>query len=85
MGVLDYVLVPLGLGLMVAYHLWLLYMVVKHPTKTVIGINSVNRRAWVHTMMEVTPLSPSTLICMYACREILVEHIRFINEPPERI
>ncbi|XP_020263685.1 uncharacterized protein LOC109839602 [Asparagus officinalis] len=52
MSVLDYVLVPLGLGVMAGYQGWLLYMVMKHPTKTVIGINSINRRAWVNTMME---------------------------------
>ncbi|OMO95144.1 hypothetical protein CCACVL1_05548 [Corchorus capsularis] len=37
---------------MVAYHLWLLYRIVKHPTKTVIGVNAMNRRFWVRAMME---------------------------------
>ncbi|KAF9667232.1 hypothetical protein SADUNF_Sadunf15G0001100 [Salix dunnii] len=50
--ILDYSLVPLGLVIMVAYHIWLLYRVMKHPTKTVIGINSINRRFWVRAMME---------------------------------
>ncbi|XP_010275273.1 PREDICTED: uncharacterized protein LOC104610391 [Nelumbo nucifera] len=50
--VLDYFLVPSGLLLMVAYHIWLLYRILKHPTKTVIGINAINRRIWVRTMME---------------------------------
>ncbi|CAK7324312.1 unnamed protein product [Dovyalis caffra] len=49
---LDYTLVPLGLVVMVAYHLWLLYRIMKHPTKTVIGINAINRRLWVRAMME---------------------------------
>ncbi|XP_010941112.1 uncharacterized protein [Elaeis guineensis] len=49
---LDLVLVPVGLTVMVSYHLWLLYRVIKHPTTTVIGINAINRRIWVHTMME---------------------------------
>ncbi|GMH28171.1 hypothetical protein Nepgr_030014 [Nepenthes gracilis] len=49
---LDYCLVPLGLLIMVAYHVWLLHRIVKHPTKTVIGINSINRRFWVNAMME---------------------------------
>lgn len=51
--ILDLILVPSGLFVMVAYHLWLLYQVVKHPTKTVIGVNSINRRYWVQAMMEV--------------------------------
>ncbi|ONK59058.1 uncharacterized protein A4U43_C08F2550 [Asparagus officinalis] len=49
---LDYVLVPLGIGLMVAYHFWLLFRVISQPTKTVIGINAINRRLWVRTMMK---------------------------------
>ncbi|XWS38081.1 hypothetical protein CRYUN_Cryun19dG0100200 [Craigia yunnanensis] len=49
---LDCVLVPIGFFLMVAYHLWLLYRIVKHPTKTVIGVNAINRRFWVRAMME---------------------------------
>ncbi|CAN6445927.1 unnamed protein product [Victoria cruziana] len=49
---LDFVLVPLGLGLMVAYHIWLAYRVVVHPKHTVIGINAINRQLWVKTMME---------------------------------
>ncbi|KAK0592523.1 hypothetical protein LWI29_020656 [Acer saccharum] len=51
---LDYTLVPSGLLLMVAYHLWLLHRIVKHPTKTVIGVNAINRRFWVRAMMEDT-------------------------------
>ncbi|CAL5189592.1 unnamed protein product [Lathyrus oleraceus] len=50
--ILDVVLVPTGLVIMIAYHLWLLYQIVKHPTKTVIGVNSINRRLWVQAMME---------------------------------
>ncbi|XP_059434216.1 uncharacterized protein LOC132167307 [Corylus avellana] len=50
--VLDYVLVPSGLFVMVTYHLWLLYRILKHPNRTVIGINAVNRRFWVRAMME---------------------------------
>ncbi|KAI4306599.1 hypothetical protein L6164_029860 [Bauhinia variegata] len=50
--VLDYVLVPSGLLIMVAYHLWLLRRIVKHPTKTVVGVNAINRRFWVQAMME---------------------------------
>lgn len=51
--ILDYVLVPLGLLIMLAYHLWLLQRILKHPNHTVIGINSINRRLWVLARMEV--------------------------------
>ncbi|KAJ3692632.1 hypothetical protein LUZ60_011727 [Juncus effusus] len=44
---LDYVLVPVGIFILLGYHLWLLYRILKHPTTTVIGINSMNRRLWV--------------------------------------
>ncbi|MCD7463365.1 hypothetical protein HAX54_050425 [Datura stramonium] len=50
--VLDYVLVPVGLLFMVGYHLWLLHRILKHPIRTVIGINSINRHFWVCAMME---------------------------------
>ncbi|XP_030467125.1 uncharacterized protein LOC130135361 [Syzygium oleosum] len=50
--VLDYTLVPLGLFIMMAYHAWLLHRIVKHPTKTVIGVTAINRRFWVQAMME---------------------------------
>ncbi|XP_057994128.1 uncharacterized protein LOC131174528 [Hevea brasiliensis] len=49
---LDYTLVPLGLAIMVAYHIWLLYRIINHPSKTVIGVNTINRRFWVQAMME---------------------------------
>ncbi|OIW02515.1 hypothetical protein TanjilG_12829 [Lupinus angustifolius] len=53
--VLDLILVPTGLLLMFAYHFWLLVRVVKHPTKTVIGVNAIHRRSWVEAMMEDVP------------------------------
>ncbi|ERN01317.1 uncharacterized protein LOC18429399 [Amborella trichopoda] len=49
---LDYVLVPMGLFLMVAYQAWLFYRVMKHPNTTVMGINSANRLIWARTMMQ---------------------------------
>ncbi|CAH1428452.1 unnamed protein product [Lactuca virosa] len=52
--VLDFVLVPLGLFLMAAYHVWLLYQIRRHPATTVIGMNAINRRFWVSAMMEDT-------------------------------
>lgn len=64
--VLDYVLVPSGLFVMVTYHLWLLYRILKHPNRTVIGINAVNRRFWVRAMMEVNS-SPFTMDSNVCC------------------
>uniref|UniRef100_A0A804RG97 DUF599 family protein n=1 Tax=Zea mays TaxID=4577 RepID=A0A804RG97_MAIZE len=49
---LDYVLVPLGLAVMVGYHVWLLLRIRSRPETTVIGINAVNRRIWVRHIME---------------------------------
>ncbi|MBA0612255.1 hypothetical protein Godav_012883 [Gossypium davidsonii] len=37
---------------MTVYHLWLLHRVIKYPIKTIIGINAISRRFWVHCMME---------------------------------
>ncbi|KAL5568067.1 hypothetical protein UlMin_024642 [Ulmus minor] len=55
--VLDYYFVPSGLAVMVTYHVWLLHRIIKHPTKTVIGINAINRRFWVRSMMELKHLA----------------------------
>ncbi|PKU86129.1 uncharacterized protein LOC110114927 [Dendrobium catenatum] len=50
--VLDYILVFFGLLILASYHLWLLLYILHRPTKTVIGINAINRRLWVQIMME---------------------------------
>lgn len=52
---LDFILVPLGLMIMAAYHLWLLHKIIKKPAKTIVGIHAINRRLWVQAMMEDTP------------------------------
>ncbi|GMJ01676.1 hypothetical protein like AT5G24600 [Hibiscus trionum] len=49
---LDSILVPLGILTMAVYHIWLLRRIIKHPTNTVIGVNAISRRFWVHSMME---------------------------------
>ncbi|XP_019153694.1 PREDICTED: uncharacterized protein LOC109150238 [Ipomoea nil] len=49
---LDYVLVPAGIAIMVSYHAWLLFTIVRNPTRTVIGINAESRHSWVHSMMS---------------------------------
>ncbi|MCO5549942.1 hypothetical protein L7F22_003419 [Adiantum nelumboides] len=50
-SIVDIVLVPAGLLILLLYHAQLAYRIVKHPTSTVIGVNDLNRRAWVRTMM----------------------------------
>ncbi|XP_057959680.1 uncharacterized protein LOC131152078 [Malania oleifera] len=49
---LDVLLVPLGLLISIAYHLWLWHKVRTHPLSTIIGANAVGRRFWVSAMMK---------------------------------
>lgn len=49
---LDYVLVPLGVGVMAIYHLWLIFTILRNPRRTVIGLNAESRRQWVYSMMS---------------------------------
>ncbi|TVU35505.1 hypothetical protein EJB05_17398 [Eragrostis curvula] len=51
---LDLVLVPLGVMALAVYHLWLLYTILRHPTRTVIGVNGMARKRWVSAMMANT-------------------------------
>ncbi|KAF5807124.1 hypothetical protein HanRHA438_Chr05g0239141 [Helianthus annuus] len=51
---LDFVLVPAGLLVMAVYHVWLLYQIRRKPVRTVVGMNAINRRFWVSSMMEDT-------------------------------
>lgn len=48
---LDYVLVPLGMTVLLCYHGWLLFTIIRNPRRTVIGINSESRRRWVFCLM----------------------------------
>jgi hypothetical protein len=50
---LDLVLVPLALAVLACYHLCLLYTILRHPTRTVIGVNALARKRWVAVMMAV--------------------------------
>ncbi|CAO2165966.1 unnamed protein product [Urochloa humidicola] len=51
---LDLVLVPLALAALLGYHLWLLYAILRHPTRTVIGLNAISRKRWVAAMLANT-------------------------------
>ncbi|KAF2541832.1 hypothetical protein F2Q68_00032373, partial [Brassica cretica] len=48
---LDVILVPAGLVVMVAYHVWLGYAIIHRPKLTVISLNAESRRQWVFSMM----------------------------------
>nr|XP_025690928.1 uncharacterized protein LOC112792059 isoform X2 [Arachis hypogaea] len=43
---LDYVLVPVGVLVLGIYHAWLLYTIIRHPSRTVIGLNAQSRYQW---------------------------------------
>ena len=58
-GDLDYVLVPIGLMVLGVYNVWLLYTIIHHPSRTVIGLNAQSRYQWVLSMMTVSTLSLS--------------------------
>lgn len=49
---LDVILVPLGLLVCMAYHLWLWHKVRTQPLTTIIGTNAKARRFWVSAMMK---------------------------------
>ncbi|KNA19094.1 hypothetical protein SOVF_064820 [Spinacia oleracea] len=49
---LDFVLVPSGLVILVIYHVWLVFAIIRRPLKTVVGLNAVIRHQWVHHMMK---------------------------------
>ncbi|KAL5989507.1 hypothetical protein ACLOJK_010399 [Asimina triloba] len=49
---LDLILVPSGLAVMFAYHLHLLYRVLRHPASTVIGYENHNKMVWVERMLQ---------------------------------
>eukprot|EP01018_Ginkgo_biloba_P016105 Gb_35662 [translate_table: standard] len=49
-------MVSVGLLVLSAYHMWLIYRVINYPFTTILGINAINRRVWVESMMAVSPL-----------------------------
>lgn len=50
---LDLVLVPAGLLIMFAYHLFLLYRYIHLPHTTVIGFENTDKEAWVERVLQV--------------------------------
>lgn len=74
---LDLVLVPAGLAVMVAYHVWLGYTIIHRPKLTAVSLNAESRRLWVFCMMDVRfslllfPLSIVTLsLCSFRLRTV---------------
>lgn len=60
---LDYVLVPVGILLLLIYHVWLLYTIIRHPSSTVIGLNAQSRYQWTLFMMSVSISLSLVFIC----------------------
>ncbi|XP_073145432.1 uncharacterized protein [Henckelia pumila] len=50
-NLMEFVLVPLGMGVLLAYHFWLLYNIIRNPRRTVIGLNVESRHKWVFCLM----------------------------------
>ncbi|KAH6804652.1 transmembrane protein [Perilla frutescens var. frutescens] len=46
------VVVPLGIGVLMLYHIWLILTIKRNPRRTVIGLNAESRRIWVSCMMD---------------------------------
>ena len=70
---LDYVLVPTGLVVLGLYHLWLFYTIIRHPTTTVVGVNSLSRQQWVLHMMAVSFFSFLLLFILYITNQTIQE------------
>jgi len=58
---LDYIVVPVGMLVLLIYHVWLLYTIIRHPSSTVIGLNAQSRYQWTLFMMSVS----ISLSCFY--------------------
>eukprot|EP00897_Mesotaenium_endlicherianum_P007425 jgi/Mesen1/6710/ME000344S05994 len=50
--IIDVAMVPLGATAMIGYHIWLFHRVRTRPLTTVIGVNHLNRKAWVNSIMR---------------------------------
>ncbi|KAL5568069.1 hypothetical protein UlMin_024644 [Ulmus minor] len=64
--VFDYYLVPWGLVVMVAYHVWLLHRIIKHPTKTFMGINDMSNNGMLSVQTLRNNIMALTLLASIA-------------------
>ncbi|CAA6662601.1 unnamed protein product [Spirodela intermedia] len=72
---LDLALVPMGLIILASYHVWLVRRVRREPTRTVMGINSINRRFWFQSLRNnimASTLMASTAIMLSSVIAILM-------------
>ncbi|XP_014518128.1 uncharacterized protein LOC106775507 [Vigna radiata var. radiata] len=59
---LDLILVPSGLLIMFAYHLFLLYKYINQPHTTVMGFENNDKRIWVERIMQAEKRDVSTAL-----------------------
>ncbi|XP_068323402.1 uncharacterized protein [Pyrus communis] len=59
---LDVVLVPLGLLIMLIYHLFLLYKYLNHPLSTAIGSENIDRKIWVEKFLQGDDVEVATKV-----------------------
>ncbi|XP_047163578.1 uncharacterized protein LOC124833206 [Vigna umbellata] len=59
---LDLILVPSGLLIMFAYHLFLLYKYINQPHTTVMGFENNDKRIWVERIMQADKRDVSTAL-----------------------
>ncbi|XP_050877792.1 uncharacterized protein LOC127081588 isoform X1 [Lathyrus oleraceus] len=59
---LDLILVPFGLLIMFAYHLFLLHRYIHRPHTTVMGFENNDKRAWVDRIMQAENRDVSTAL-----------------------
>ncbi|CAJ1961796.1 unnamed protein product [Sphenostylis stenocarpa] len=59
---LDLILVPSGLLIMFAYHLFLLYKYINRPHTTVMGFENNDKRIWVERIMQADKRDVSTAL-----------------------
>ncbi|KAK6127686.1 hypothetical protein DH2020_038560 [Rehmannia glutinosa] len=72
---LDLVLVPLGLGVLLAYHIWLLFTIRRNPSRTVIGLNAESRRKWVFCLMATPKIGLDHTTGLVASRSHKISEI----------
>ncbi|MFQ6644412.1 hypothetical protein Gotur_018013 [Gossypium turneri] len=63
---LDLILVPAGLLIMFAYHLFLLYRYIHRPHTTVIGFENTDKEAWVERVLQADKEAISNALTVIA-------------------
>lgn len=76
-AILDIVLVPSGLALITAYHIWLLVQLKRRPLSTVIGAAHANRRIWVRSVMKDS--ASSGMLAVQSLRNSIMACVLFAS------